>query len=196
MINSQIYSKYPHQHSSILQFQECIYVADYTEKTKTLPVRRSVEFSSPIPPTDISHFSIYNHVKMDVYGIEFNNSSFLYPNGNTKSQCEAVFFPKSSTANSWILFCELKYSLLPRRNRVNLIKAIKQLIKTRYYYFQQNVISISNTQYLIASLPLQVEPFMNFTLPPSMLLKLKRKRNIILRFNNSVEIKSDQLIRV
>jgi hypothetical protein len=147
-----------------------------TLQTQTLPVKRSVEFFSPNPPSDISYFTINNPKKIEFNGIEFDNSSFVYPNGNTKSQCEAVFFPQNSTPDSWILFCELKYSNMPKNNERNLKKAIKQLIKTRYHYLQENVISKTNTQYLLASLPLQSEPFANFILTQSDLLKLKRKK--------------------
>jgi hypothetical protein len=196
MIKSAIKIQYPHQHSAIVQFEEGVHVADYTEQTKTLPKKRSVEFFSPNPPSDISYFTIANHEKIELSGIEFDNSSFVYPNGNTKSQCEAVFFPQNSTPDSWILFCELKYSNMPKNNERNLKKAIKQLLKTRYHYLQENVISKTNTQYLLASLPLQSEPFANFILTQSDLLKLKSKRNIIMRLKNSVEIKSNQFILV
>lgn len=196
MIKSNIQIKYTHQHSVIRDFSDNIFVADYTEQTKTHTVKRSVEFFSPSHPTDIHFLSLFNNNKISVSGIEFNNSSFVCGNGNPKTQCEAVFFPTTSTSDSWILFCELKYSCLSKRNRKNLKEAIRQLYKTRYYYMQNNVIVNTNNSYLIASLPMQREPFSNFTIPPSLLIKLKNTRNIILRLKNSIEINDDKIIHV
>ena len=75
-------------------------------------------------------------------------------------------------------------------------KAIRQVLKTRYYYFQDGIITMQNTAYLIASLPIQSEPFSNFSLTPNYLLKLKKTRNVILRLKNSVEIQNNELLIV
>lgn len=196
MIRTNIQAKYIHQHIRIQSFSEAIFVADYTQQTKTLPVKRSVEFFSPNHPVDIDFLSINNNNKIVVDGIEFDNSSFVCGNGNSRSQCEAVFFPSTSTCDSWILFCELKYSFLPTRNPQNLEGAIRQLYKTRYYYLQNNVIAETNKSYLIASLPMQREPFVNFAIPQPFLSKLKIKRNVILRLKNSIDIHDDKIINV
>ncbi len=188
MIAKRIKQNFIHQYDNIKIFSNNIYIADYTEKTKGTPITRDVEFFSPTPPTDIDYFSIINPKSVEISGIKFDNRSFVYSNGNSKSQCEAVFFPSKSKNNSWILFCELKYSNRPVNNENNLRKALKQLFKTRYYYVQTNIITDSNTCYLIASLPMQSEPFPNFSLTQSCLTDLKVKRNIILRLKNSVEI--------
>lgn len=196
MIKTNIQNKYIHQYNVIENFIDNIYTADYTEQTKTLPIKRSVEFFSPVPPIDINYFTVINDTKLPIDGIEFDNTSFVWANGNPKTQCEAVFFPTNSNSNSWVLFCELKYSSRPSRNANNLRKAIKQLYKTRYYYIQNSIIDLSNNCYLIASLPLQSEPFINFSIPQPMLIKLKRKKNIILRLQNKVEIIDSENILV
>jgi len=196
MIKGNIQSTYIHQHNTIIDFTDSIYVADYTENTKTLAVKRSVEFFSPNPPTDIQYFSILNIPKLPSVGIAFNNSSFVYANGNAMTQCEGVFFPSSSNSDSWILFCELKYSSKPIRNTNNLRKAINQLFRTQYYYASRNIFSRTNNCYLIASLPIQSEPFTNFSLPQAFLTKLKRTRNIVLRMKNSIEIIDSNLLAV
>ncbi|WP_405266436.1 hypothetical protein [Cellulophaga sp. Ld12] len=196
MIKQRIQNKYVHQYNLINNFNDNTHIADYTEQTKRLLVKRSVEFFSPNPPIDINYFTINNPPLLDIDGIEFDNNSFVHSNGNPKSQCEAVIFPTVSTNTSWVLFCELKYSSLPRNNNRNLRKAIKQVLKTRYYYFQNGIITLQNTAYLIASLPIQSEPFTNFSLTPNYLLNLKRKRNIVLRLKNSVEIKNSELLIV
>lgn len=196
MIKQRIQSNYIHQFNTIKNFNDDLYIADYTEQTKTLPVKRSVEFFSPNSPTDITFFSVINTPKIIVDGIEFNNSSFVCGNGNPRTQCEAVVFPTVSHSDSWVLFCELKYSSKPSNNSNNLKKAIKQLYKTRYYYVQSNVISLTNNCYLIASLPLQSEPFPNFSISQPILTKLKRNKNIILRLKNNVEIIDNKLLKV
>jgi len=196
MIKRNIQKAFIHQYNLIVNFADNIFVADYTEQTKSLPTKRNVEFFSPNPPIDINCFEIINSPNLPIDGIEFNNSSFVYGNGNPKSQCEAVIYPSTSDDKSWILFCELKYSSKPLNNNSNMRKAIKQLFKTRYYYIQEGVISKSNNSYLIASLPLQSEPFANFSIPPALLTKLKRKKNIVLRMKNSVEIIDDVLISI
>jgi len=195
MIGSRINKEYNHQFIKIQNFIDHIFLVDYTEQTKLHPVKRSVEFFSPIPPTDIPFFTIKNELKLSVDGIDFDNLSFVRE-GLILSQCESVFFPHVSNSDSWILFCELKYSSTSLRNNNNLQKAIKQLYKSRYYYFQSGIINYSNTSYLIASLPIQSEPFLNFVVSQPMLTNLKRKKNIVLRFKNSVEIIDEKLIQV
>jgi hypothetical protein len=196
MLKSRIQIKFNHQYNAIVHFDGDIHIADYTEQTKTLPLKRGVVFCSPNAPVDIDCFRVANLPNLPIGGIEFNNLSFVHRNGRPKSQCEAVFFPQSSTDQSWILFCELKYSSKPLNNVNNLRKAIKQLVKTRYYYFQDGIFEPTNVSYLIASLPQQSEPFANFSVPQAFLLNLKRTRNIILRMKNSVEIVDHKIIHV
>lgn len=138
-----------------------------------------------------------NNNKLSVNTIIFDNTSFTYCNGKAKSQCENVCFPKSSDKKSWILFTELKYSSKPLNNENNLKKAINQLFKTRYHYIQSGVFKKNeNISYLIASLPLQREPFPNFSLTQVYLSTLKTKHNIILRLKNSVEVIDSSIIIV
>lgn len=196
MIKSNISIKFPHLYAKIVKFDKHIYVADYTEHTKLITPKRDVEIFSPNPCTDIDYFSIKNPSDIEVDTIILDNNSFTYQNGQSRSQCETTMFPSNSDANSWFLLTELKYSINPNKNSKNLRKAIKQLLKTRYYYIQELIITKTNNQYLIASLPMQGEPFANFSLTPSFLLNLKIKRNVILRLKNSVEIQDDKIIKV
>lgn len=196
MIKTNIQRVFTTHYSVLAEYLENIYIVDYTEQTKNSPLVREVEFFSPHPPADIAFFSIINTPKLCSTGIIFNNSSFILACGDSKSHCEAVFFPSVSNDYSWILFCELKYSYKPYRNNKNLPKAIKQLYRSHYYYFQENIFKRTNTCFLIASIPPQPEPFANFSLSPSLVTKLKLKRNIILRMTNSVEIVDDKILNV
>ena len=196
MIKRGIQINFIQQYNSIKNYSDNLFIADYTQQTSADQIKRSVEFFSPNDPSDINFFSVINTPKISIDGIEFNNSSFTCGNGNSRTQCEAVVFPSTSNNDSWILFCELKYSSKPLKNSYNLKKAIKQLYKTRYYYIQRNIISLTNNSYLIASLPLQSEPFPNFSISQSALTKLKRRKNIILRLKNEIEIIDNKILSV
>ncbi|REC63045.1 hypothetical protein DRF65_07400 [Chryseobacterium pennae] len=193
MIKTNILTKYTHH--TIIDNDKNIYVADYTNQTNHLPIKRSVEIFSPTPPTDISYFTILNNSNLMISTIVFDNNSFTHTNGNSKSQCESSSFPNISNRKSWILFTELKYSSNPLNNQKNLEKAIKQLFRTRYHYIQSGVFNKKeNTSYLLASLPEQREPFANFSLSPTYVLNLKNKHNIILRQKNSIEVIDESII--
>jgi hypothetical protein len=196
MITANITAEYPHHTKTCTYSDKSLFIADYTEKTKFSDVKRGVEVFSPNPPTDIDVFSLLNNVGLHTGNIIFDNASFVYSNGNPRSQCECVTFPNTSDTDSWILFSELKYSNKDYNNENNLKKAISQLYKTRTYYFQKGIFKKTNTCYLLASLPMQVEPFANFSLPPAKIQHLKLKHNIILRLKNSAEIIDDTSIFV
>lgn len=196
MIKKKIKSKFRHQYDVLESFSNDIYIADYTEQSKKDKSNRSVEFSSPNEPKDISSFVVRNTPKIKISGIIFDNDSFRWETGSntSKKQCEAVLFPYDSRDNSWILFCELKYNTKKKNNTRNLRKAMKQLCKTREYYYEENIISITNQCYLIVSLPFHTEPFSSFLLPPSKIIKMKKENNIIMRFTNFVEIQNEFII--
>ncbi|AZJ34870.1 hypothetical protein [Tenacibaculum singaporense] len=196
MIKTKITSNFPHH--IITTKDDDIHIADYTESTKNLPahLRRSVEIFSPTPPTDNNYFTIKNSSKLDLDNIIFDHSSFVRSNGSTLSQCESCSFPSVSNSDSWILFLELKYSNNPNRNKQNLKKAIKQLVKTRGYYSTNSTFLTSNNCYLIASLPLQTEPFANFALTQDLISRIKIKYNFILRLKNSVEVLDKSILLV
>ena len=196
MIKTNITNQYPNHFNKYKSSNSDIFLADYTNQTKNLDIKRGVETYIGNPPTDINYFTVKNPSLIQVGYIDFENSSFVYGNNQSRSQCECVLFPDNSTNKSWILFVELKYCSNPTNNATDLQKAIKQLYRTRYYYYQKGIINITNTSYMLASLPLQTPPFLGFALNSSDLTKLKQKRNIILKFNNKVEIMSNELISV
>lgn len=196
MIKTNISNQYPHHLTKYKNSNSDIFIADYTNQTRNEVLKRSVEFFNQNPPTDVNYFTIKNPTAENIGYIDFDNSSFTFANNQSRSQCECVVFPENSSEVSWILFCELKYCSNSIHNNNDLTKAIKQLYRTRYYYFQENIFVKTNISYLIASLPLQPEPFLNFSLTQNFLIKLKRKRNIILRLKNSVEILNNTNISV
>jgi hypothetical protein len=193
MIKTNIKKDFPHHLNHYLFTDKSIYVADYTKQTQS---QKGIEIFTENPPITIDYFSLLNDNKLHVRNIIFNNKSFIYPNGNARSQCECVAFPEISHINSWVLFLELKYSNKPYNNTNNLHKAINQLYKTRTYYYQKGIFHKSNICYLLASLPMQREPFANFSITPPKLQTLKIKHNVVLRLQNKATIENDNNIFV
>jgi len=199
MIKTNITREYPAHIATCAYSDKSLYLADYTQKTKTLPLakRRGVKIFQDIPPTDIDCFTLQNDVGLQNGFIIFDHTSFTKPDGNIASQCECVVFPETSTTDSWIFFAELKYSdNTYKNNNKKLAEAIRQLYKTRTYYFQKGIFSKTNTCYLLASLPVQAEPFAQTIVSQTDLKKLKRKHNVILRLQNHAEIENDKKINV
>lgn len=196
MIRTNINLNFPHHLGKCTVAKNTIYVADFTEQTKNQPVKRGTELFDNIPPTGISYFTVSNPNSLEVDGIPFDNNSFVKPNGDIASQCECVIYPHSSNVDSWICFIELKYSDKTNNNPKNLNKARLQLFRTRYHYMSKGVFGKTNTCYLLASLPMQSTPFANMSLSPAYLLQMKRKHNLVIRFQNSVEIVDDKSIIV
>ena len=196
MIKTNINSKFPTHLRNCISGDKSLYVADYTESTSS---QRGTKLFFGTPPAGrdyIEHFSLHNNDRLQITGIVFNNRSFTRPDGNPRSQCECVVFPDVSNNESWIFFLELKYSSRDYNNVNNLNKARRQLFKTQYYYKSEGIFTAKNTCYLIASLPLQSEPFANMVLGQSYLLDMKEKHNIVIRFQNSAEIIDDKQINV
>jgi len=198
MIKTNITREYPAHIATCAYSDKSLYLADYTQKTKTLALeeRRGVVIQD-IPPTDIDYFTLQNDVGLQNGFIKFDNTSFTRPGNNPLPQCECVVFPETSTNDSWIFFAELKYSdNTYNNNNKKLAEAIRQLYKTRTYYFQKGIFSKTNTCYLLASLPMQAEPFVQTIVSPTDLQRLKRKHNVVLRLRNHAEIVNDKKINV
>ena len=196
MIRTNIQKSFPNHLNSCTTTSNSLYVADYTEETKNKPIKRGTELFVASPPSDINYFTVNNSCNLKIDGIPFDNNSFIYTNGNTASQCECVIYPNNSNKDSWILFLELKYSYKKKNNKHNLNKARKQLFKTQYYYKSQGVFNKNNTCYLLASLPMQRPPFAHISLTQPYLSAMKKRHNVVIRFQNSVEIIDDKKINV
>jgi hypothetical protein len=196
MIKANITRVFPAHMAACNYSDKSLLLADYTEQTKALQVRRSVEIFQNTPPADIDYFTLQNDTSLPNGFIVFGNTSFTRPDGSALPQCECVVFPKASSARSWIFFAELKYSSRAYNNNNNLRKAVSQLYKTRTYYFSRGVISKANPCYLLASLPMQAEPFAQTIISPPDLFRLKKAHNVILRLQNHAEIQDDKIIIV
>ena len=193
MLKINITREYPAHIAKCNYSEKTLYLADYTNQTHNA---RGVKIFESTPPTDIDSFELKNDISLLNGYISFDNSSFTRHDGSALSQCECVVFPNSSNAESWIFFAELKYSNNPYNNGNNIMKAIKQLYKTRTYYLNKGIFSKTNPCYLLASLPMQAEPFAQTVISPMDLQRLKSKHNVILRLQNHAEIQNDKIIDV
>lgn len=193
MIRTNIQNHFSRHLGNSITTCNSIYVADYTQQTQS---RIGVTLFDGTIPSNIDYFTVNNPKSIEIDSIPFDNQSFSKPNGDIASQCECVTYPKSSNNESWILFLELKYSSKKKNNENNLNKARKQLFKTQYYYKSKGVFGNSNICYLLASLPMQSTPFANFSLGQPYLLRMKKKHNVIIRFQNSVEIIDSKMLKV
>lgn len=196
MIRTNIQENFSDHLRKCITTDSSLYIADYTEQTKDKEQKRGIELIKDSPPRDIDYFTVSNPCKLEMDGIPFDNNSFTTPNGSIASQCECVIFPNSSDNKSWILFLELKYCNKYKNNKKNLNKALSQLLKTQDYYRSRNIFNKNNTCYLLASLPMQQPPFTHNSLTQSYLTEMKKKHNVIIRFQNSVEIRDDKHIKV
>ncbi len=170
-----------------------VYVVDYSSmhcrQTKKLGIR-----FEQIRPNNIGALEVNNVNQLDISCIRFTQKSFTKEiNGSSQSlsQCEGVIFPTESNCQSWIIFTELKYCK-ETNNEKNINKARLQLYKTRYYYKKASIFDVTNTCYLIITLPDQNPPYSHMAFTQSYLLNLKRKHNVILRATDKVVINSDE----
>lgn len=196
MIRTKIQTLFPHHLNNCITTSNSLYIADYTQQTRHSPINQATVLFDNYPPNNIDYFMVNNLNNLNIDGIPFDNRSFTRPDGSPLSQCECVIYPHSSNDESWILFLELKYSCKSENNENNLNKARKQLFKTQYYYRSQGVFDKNNTCYLLASLPMQRPPFTNISLTQPYLSAMKKRHNVVIRFQNSVEIIDDKKIKV
>ena len=80
MIKAAIITEYPHHIRSCSYTTESVFIADYTEKTKTESIKRGTEVFASTPPPDINYFHLQNDQKLEIGLIVFNNQSFTYAN--------------------------------------------------------------------------------------------------------------------
>lgn len=104
-----------------------IWVADYTEKTKSFPKeeRKGVTIQET-PFDDIASFHLQNRSNMEILAVNFERNKNFFPQG--VHDCECMCRSKD-VGKGWVLLCELKYC---KQENVceNANKAYRQLIDT------------------------------------------------------------------
>lgn len=191
MIKTKINAAFPHHNVDL--FGQEVFIVDYTEQTKNLPIKKNVEIHLE-KPSDIDSFNLKNDSLIQIGTVIFDNCSFVDENGKTQTQCECVAFPNNTESKSWVLFIELKYN--EYKNAIkNLNKARTQLFATYSYFKKEEIIGNNQTSYLIVSLPKQNNaPFEAFITTPSDLQKWKREMNIIFKGVNEAAIIDNEKI--
>ncbi|MDR0971235.1 MAG: hypothetical protein LBM25_02495 [Bacteroidales bacterium] len=163
-----------------------LYIADYSEQTKTTYRKKGVKLSDN-KPNDIESFHIKNDKNLSFSSIILDKKDLIDREGNPQKHCECALFPYLENPNNWILFVELKYSY--SKNIDNKIREAEEQLFSTYNYFKENeIINNKKLSYLIISFPKKQPPFTNFIESPSNIIKNKRKKNIILRYTNSIKI--------
>jgi hypothetical protein len=64
MIKANIAREYPEQGRICAYSDKSLFLADYTEQTKPLPVKRGVEIFQDVPPADIRYLALQNDVHL------------------------------------------------------------------------------------------------------------------------------------
>jgi hypothetical protein len=82
MIKINIAREYPAHIATCSYSDKSLYLADYTEQTKTLANKRGVEIFQNTPPGDIDCFTLQNDVNLLNGFIKFDNTSFTRPDGS------------------------------------------------------------------------------------------------------------------
>ena len=84
-----------------------IWIADYTEKTKTFPKeeRKGVTIQEK-PFDDIASFHLQNKEGIDILAVNFERNKSFFPQG--VHDCECMCRPKD-VGKGWLLLCELRY---------------------------------------------------------------------------------------
>lgn len=192
MIATKIKGEFPEH--EIKEFNQSIYIADYTDQTKNNPIKRSVEIHVT-QPLDIDFFSLLNSNGLRVGTVIYDKYSFVDECGKSQTQCECVAFPSQARESSWIMFLELKYCKYQNATK-NLNKAKSQVFATYNYYKSKGVLKNKHLAYLLVSLPKQTNvPFESFISTQAELIEW-RNQNIIFKGVNKAHIKDMYLLDI
>ena len=137
---------------------ENIYIADYTQRTKTLPQKRGVEFldrqpADPIDPTKEMHYLLVDNPK--AVSLEcniFDDNQFVDKTKHKYKHGECCFFPTKNDGRSWFSIVEIK-DLEKPNNIKNYYEEIREKRDRMFDVFRKDV-GITNTIYFIISFPM------------------------------------------
>lgn len=82
MIATKIKEEFPEH--EIKEFNQSMYIADYTDQTKNNPIKRSVEIHLT-QPLDIDFFSLLNGNSLKLGTVIYNKYSFVSDCGKSRS---------------------------------------------------------------------------------------------------------------
>ena len=172
-----------------------IFIMDYTNKTENVS---GIKWSN-IAPTDIDAFVIDNSTLLDITFCAFKENTIKLE-GKTKelSHCEDVLFPSTNSDKTWITFLELKYPKKKENLGSNLKETRGQLLFTLDLFRKQGIIENNRLVYLIFSAPKYTykTPFESWSMEPSELREIRKTKHAIMRGVNSIQVKSNEKLKV
>lgn len=184
----------------ISRFSSDLYIADYTEYSKTNEAPSvGVCMSVVKPPIEAFYLKNKNEITFDTINFEENKSVFRNKSGRTVQQCECMCLSSKAKNKGWLFLLELKYCR-EKNVATNAKYALEQLEHT--YFFlrdEKNIIDRAKHRvYWIISVPdhSNKAPFDAFILSQEQKLDYKLNLGIIILGENEVEILNEGYIRV
>ncbi len=167
-----------------------LYVADYTERTNSV---RSVEVHN-VKPVDIDTLIIQNPAEIDISTSIFTSHCFIDKNGGESLQCECITYPTVLSANSWLLFVEIK-DCKPK-NAANYHGEAKEKIIANVQLFRdKKIIDKDKIVYAVVSFPRKAKTnFHNHLIKASEWKKFRDDYKIMIKGTNEITIKNERSI--
>lgn len=166
----------------ICQFASDIYIADYTEYSKThdvSPLPGGVYVTNTLPPHILSlHIENPRSLQVKVANFEENMDVFTLPDGSRVQQCECALWPETNQPSKWVMLTEMKYPK-EKNAKSNIIQCYSKLTSTyQYLHDVKGVLHDEDQHYLVICLPAFPNrvPFESFILTPYKLTELRKKR--------------------
>lgn len=193
-----------HQVSRIYEYADAEqYIADFTERTKSLPIKRHVEVYANCIPTDPNTGADMDCLKLNnkssgiIEYILLDDNIFFDRNGVNLEHCEGVFSLKQSNGAlpKWVVLFEIK-DCLPENVSNYIEKARGQIMNVKFDYASRGIICHGMNVYGIVSCPQKKVGFnaAMFTNPIDA-LKWKRATGISYYFSNEVFVIGENMIK-
>lgn len=180
-----------------------IYVADFSERTKSLKKgegRREVEIHSEIPLTPdgagpMDCLSLTNEEELNIDFNIFDDHQFK-KEGKDKddSHCECCFFLADADESSWISFVEIKDCKL--KNILTFKEKVKaQIISTVDHFRKEGIIADNKRIYGIISFPRRTKTAFNDYIfrTHQEILEMKKKYGILFLPYNTIKVSPEKL---
>ena len=177
--------------ANVLEFDADVYVADYTNQTKSAV---GVKIADK-PFEDIAYFHLHNENKIALWAVNLEDNSSFVPDGIGNCEC---MFRVRNVKKGWWLLCELKYCL-EKNIGSNADTAYHQLLDTWKLMVEQKVIKIkSNKTNLNISVPDHSDraPFVSFYSTQDEHIRWRKKNKIHLLGYNDVLVINEGILQV
>lgn len=177
-----------------------IYVADFTERTQTLPEKRSVEVSgkpqiSPDGSGEMDSAHFMNPARLAIEFALFHDSEYTDQSGANRKHCEGAMYLQDTPNPLWAAFLELK-DCRPKRIRHHAFKARRQIFNVVKDFRQRGILDGSEKLYGIVSCPRRKIAFNNLIAGDTITAtRLKKYTGILYYGSNEILILSRQLLQ-